>query len=53
MFEELRAIRMTDLWKDELLEFFTMDITFQFGDPYGRADICSFDQGAQVIISSD
>lgn len=51
--QEYGATGMAEFFKEDVLESFSLSITFQFSGPHGRSVLCAIGQGTPVVISSD
>ncbi len=51
--QEYGAKAMVDFFKEEVLDSFSVSITFQFTGLYGRSVLCAIGQGSPVVVSSD
>jgi len=51
--QEYGAKAMADFFKEEVLDSFSLSITFQFSGQYGRSVLCAIGQGTPVVISND
>ena len=51
--QELGAAGIADFFQEDVVNSFSLSITFQFSGPYGRSVLCSIGQATPIVISSD